>query len=264
MQPPAKSTRPPAPKAAPARPLHQNLLLAIALAAFVVLAVAFYLYRAQWAAWMETPPTPGAQRAAPAATSGPVSQPAPAAGPQVAASAGIAAASASAEPPMASASAVPPLPTVKLTPPDGTAAAPGPVIEVTDPASAPSAAHVSRCEVNGKITYSDSGCAPGATGRAVEVGPDKNTVVRMRPASAPVTINTPPPTINSLPTASVPTPATETVDTTNATRLRACSALDLELQKIEAEVRAPTPTRTPEQLTADRKRVSEEYARLRC
>lgn len=249
MQPPAPGAQPaaaPFTAAAPS-PFARHAALAVAFVAFCVLAWLFHLYRSQGAGWVEPPPAtrPAAATAAqPTAPLPSASQATAAAQPETLPASAPGGVTAAAAPPMEAASAA------------AAAETQAPVVQLTDPLANPATTPVSRCERDGRITYSDSGCAPGATGRPVEVGPDKNTVVRLKPpASAPLVIE--------MPTTSVPTPRTDTADT-NAARLRACAALDQQLQQIEADVRQPTPVRSPEQLTAERKRVSDEYTRLRC
>ncbi len=275
----------PAAKPAGASPLPwPTVLLALSLFSVAGMAALFYFKPPDWmlAAQAPTAVSP-APAVAPLAAKAPASAaiaPAPAE-PASAALAAPAPAPVASEPPLSpivpaattseaavAPDVIPNLPSVKLKPPGSAGGAPTvqamPPVQAVPAASAstplaatgePPNTDVSKCMRDGRVTFSDSGCAGAANGQAVNRS-------ATQPQAA-IILGEP-----VRPAASSPSAPTTQISgvpmlPTGEARQRRCQTLASELRLIEIEARQATAT-TRARIDADRAKAREEMTRLDC
>ena len=149
-------------------------------------------------------------------------------------------------------------PAIPRNPPAGEAFRPPTPVSPSAPDTPASTSTVTKCIANGKTSYSDSPCPPGALSSRLTTRPDHNLMAAVRPSTAPpFTEQEEPAAHNTTPTPTYSAPAA-------AANQAECQALTTQIERWDAMARQPQSAQTQDWISAQRKQARDRQFRLHC
>jgi hypothetical protein len=115
---------------------------------------------------------------------------------------------------------------------------------------------ITKCVVNGKISYNDYGCAAGAVATSVVTKPNQNLMAAVRPLSESPAIQREEPSASSSVVAQA--------DTASMARAAECKSIDAQIASLDAMARQPHSGQMQDWIRTERKKLRDLQFRIPC